>query len=146
MPRIEYTSYQFTRPALPSEHSYGLLKKILLQNPSHSLNPKSSIKEAFLPELNSFLRSMGIGILVFLLGVFISVWERIEIFKWISGLFFVVSGLILLGAFFWIFRLILSFASFMAFRLEKWSYYHSLKKDLIKTNTYEEFLRRRKNK
>jgi len=41
---------------------------------------------------------------------------------------------------------ILSFISFMDYKLAKSTYYNSLKKDIINTNTYEEFLNRRKNK
>jgi hypothetical protein len=142
MPRIEYTTYQFTRPALPSEHSYGLLKKILLQNPGHSLNPKSSIRETFRFEIIFYPTVVGVG----LIGTLLSEATSIEWIKTVGEIILGIAGIAGIIGFFHLLSFFLSFMSFLGFLLEKWSYYRSLKKDIIETSTYEDFVKRRKNK
>ena len=146
MPRIEYTTYQFTKPPLPTQQNYILLKNILEQNPDHSLNPKSSFKETFLVEILTCGSMLGIAIAGGVLGGLISLIDSIKWLQLIGYLILLVSGLLLIGTFLRIPSLLLSILAYSAFVGDKWIYYNTLKKDIVKSGSYEEFLKRRKNK
>jgi hypothetical protein len=126
MATIQYTSYNFSIPSALTEMDYKTLKELLNENPKLNINPTSSFTETF----KSDLIILGIGVV----SGFIA---YCEITEWIDLIFGILAFIV---CFFMFFSFIPSFMSYIDFVFDKSSYYSKLKKDIIKSQTYIDFI------
>jgi hypothetical protein len=123
MATIRYTTYSFNRPTEINEVAFVELKGLLKMNSDLSLNPKSSILENFKLDFIFF----GIAIVGGLLAS-----TNID---WLSA----IGGFAVIVGFFNLFSFIPSFSSYMSYLSSKETYYRRLKKDIINSDTYNDF-------
>jgi hypothetical protein len=128
---IQYTTYRFNKPALITKGDYEILKDILTENPDYNINPPSSFVETFKREL-IFL---GIGALGFLIA-------SIDLAEWLNW----VGGIPAIFAFFSLLSIGPSIFSYIGFLSDKSRYYNRLKKDIVNSHNYAEFLILRNNR
>lgn len=128
MARIQYTIYRFNIPQTITLNDYETLKEILVQMPKFNINPTSNFMETFKVEL-IFL---GIGGL----GLFIASLDIAEWLNWVGG----IPAFLAFGS---LFSFVPSMFSYIDFVSDKSNYYKILKKDIIKSNNYNEFLNMR---
>ncbi len=126
MATIQYTCYRFNPPSLLKENDFNTLKDLLHYNSRLNINPNSSFIETFKVELIMF----GIGIIC----GFIASFDIAEWINWIFG----IPAFLVAGTF--VFSFIPSFFSYLGFVSDKSNYYSRLKKDIIKSNTYSDFI------
>ena len=126
MANFYYRTFVFKRPALISLGQYESLKMILLSNPAHKIKPPGN--DFFV----SFKSELA-GILAGLLGGIILEFNFNEFLNVIGGILAFLSLGFLLS-------FIISFFSYLHFMWDKFKYYKQLKKDIIKTNSYDEFI------
>lgn len=124
MATIQYTTYRFNRPSLISSDDYETLKEILTERPEYNINPPSSFVETFKGEL----LFLGIGAVGFLIA-------SLDLAEWLNW----VGGIPAFFAFFSLFSFVPSMLSYLGFISDKSSYYSELKRDIIKSNNYNEF-------
>ena len=129
MATIQYTTYRFIIPQILVEKDYEIMKEVLTINPNHSITPPSSFFETFKGEI-IFL---GIGAL----GGIISSLNGPEWLEWVGGIPAIL-------AIFSLFSFVPSMFSYLGFLSDKSSYYQKLKRDIIKSNSYNEFINIRK--
>jgi hypothetical protein len=130
MATIKYTTYRFNKPPLITNGEYEILKEILTQKPEYNIEPPSNFVETFKYEF-ILLGIGGVGFLIVLL--------KIDALFWVGGIPAIL-------AFFSLFGLIPSIFSYLGFLSDKGNYYLDLKKDIIKSNNYTEFIKLRNNK
>lgn len=131
MATIEYTKYRFNKPFILSKWDYETMKELFKTNLSHNINPPSNFLESFKIELII----IGIGII----GFFIAILDIAEWLNWVGGIPAFV-------AFFSLYSFIPSLFSFLGFLSDKAFYYSKLKRDIKKSNNYNEFLILRNNR
>lgn len=126
MATIQYTSYRFKKPSDLEEIDYKTLKELLNDDSKLNINPTSNFIETFKVELIMF----GIGIVC---GYIAS----LDITEWIN-LIFGLPAFIVGSAF--LFNFLPSFFSYLGFVSDKSSYYSILKKDIIRSDSYIDFI------
>lgn len=126
MATIQYTSYNFNIPSALAEMDYKTLKELLNANPKLNINPTSSFIETFKGELIM----LGIGIVCGYIASF-------DIAEWINWVFGIPA--IIVGSGF-IFSILPSIITYIDFVFDKSRYYSKLKKDIIKSKTYIDFI------
>lgn len=131
MATIEYTKYQFNKPPLIANDDYEILKEILTENPDFNINPPSSFFETFKRELSI----LGIGAIGFLIA-------SLDLVEWLNW----VGGIPAFFAFFSLLSFVPSMSSYLGLLSDKSRYYKRLKKDVLKSSNYEEFLILRNNR
>ncbi|TRW98003.1 hypothetical protein [Flavobacterium gawalongense] len=132
MAKIQYTSYIFNKPPDLSEKEYKIMKELFNDNPKLNINPVSSFNKTFKVEI-IFL---GIGIICGLIASF-------DIANWLNLVFGIPSFII--GITF-VFSFIPSFFSYLGFLSDKSNYYSNLKKDIIKTSTFTDYINLREKR
>ena len=126
MAKIQYTSYSFNSPPDLHENKYDALKKLLKENAKLNINPKSNFIETFKIELILLIAGIICGFIAYL-----------EFAEWISLTFGIPAFVI---GFSFIFNIIPSFLSYCGFLSDQSSYYSRLKKDIVKSSTYKDFI------
>jgi hypothetical protein len=126
MATIQYTSYRFNPPSPLKEDDFNTLKELLNDNSRLNINPNSSFIETFKVELIIF----GIGIICGFIASF-------DIAEWINLIFGIPAFFIGIS---FLLSFLPSFFSYLGFVSDKSSYYSKLKKDIIKSNTYIDFI------
>lgn len=132
MATVQYTKYHFNRPPRLIQKDYEILKEILTENENFNLNPPSYFIGTFKGEL------IFLGI-----GIFAGVIAAAEIAEWLTVVASIL-GVMVGYAFFTSF--LPSFSSFFDFLSAKASFYRKLKRDIIKSTNYNEFLTLRNNR
>ncbi|BDB53060.1 hypothetical protein [Flavobacterium ammonificans] len=128
MATVQYTTYNFNTPPLISDSDFKILKDILTENPNYSINPSSSFIETFKVEL-IFL---GIG----LIGFYIASLDLADWLNWVGG----IPAFLAFGS---LFSFVPSMFSYLGYISDKSNYYRKLKKKIIKSENYNEFLNMR---
>jgi hypothetical protein len=131
MATIEYRTFHFKKPETLNQKDFETLKKILSEKPFFNINPMNSFWNNFKGDF--FV--LGVS----LLGLIIAF---LEISEWLS----IICAFIMLMGVFHLFRFIPSLISYIGFIVEKASYYKKLKKDIIVSKNYIEFLNYRSKK
>jgi hypothetical protein len=126
MAKIQYTSYDFNSPPDLKENKYVAIKKLLNENFKLNINPKSSFIETFKAELIALVAGIICGFIAYL-----------EFAEWISLIFGILAFVI---SFSFIFSIIPSFLSYCGFLSDQSSYYSKLRKDIVKSSTYKDFI------
>lgn len=131
MATVEYTKYSFNHPPTLVKADYEILKELLTENPSYKLNPPSNFFETFKVEL-IFLSVGSVGFLIAYLDI-------AEWLNWVGGIpaFLAITSL---------FSFIPSLFSYSGFATAKSGYYFYLKRDIIESDNYNEFLILRNNR
>ncbi len=131
MARIQYTVYRFDTPNPITIDDYKILKDIFNEKPGLNINPPSNFVETFKVELII----LGFGSV----GLFIVSLDYTEWLNW-------VGGIPALFAFMSLLSFIPSVITYLDFLSDKFWYYRKLKRDIIKSNNYDEFTNLRKKR
>lgn len=126
MTKIQYISYDFTKPPELEEVNYKTLKELLNDNRKLNITPTSSFIKAFKAELIILGIGTGCG--------YIATYDIPNWINWVFGLTAFVVGSTFLFSF------APSFITYIDFFFDKSRYYSKLKKDIIKSNTYIDFI------
>ena len=125
MATIQYVTYRFNRPPLISRDDYETLKEILTERPDYNIKPPSSFVETFKGELIL----LGIGAVGLLIA-------SLDLAEWLN----LVGGIPSFIAFFLLFSFVPTMLSYLGFISNKSSYYSKLKRNVIKSKYYAEFI------
>ena len=131
MATIQYTTYRFNRPSMLIQSDYETLKELLSESPNYNLNPPNNFIDAFRGEL-IFLTVGAVSLL--LLSLDIAEW-----LNWVGGISFFI-------AFFSLFSFVPSLFSYLGFLSAKARYYSSLRRDIVKSKDYNDFVNFRKKR
>jgi hypothetical protein len=132
MAKFQYTSYTFNKPPDLPEKEYKIMKELFNDNPKLNINPFSSFYKTFKVEIIVF----GIGIICGLIASF-------DFANWLN-LVFGIPAFIIAGTF--IFSIIPSFFSYLGYLTDKSKFYSNLKRDIIKTNTFTDYINLREKR
>ncbi|MFT5251137.1 MAG: hypothetical protein ACI87N_000108 [Flavobacteriales bacterium] len=132
MAKIQYTSYDFNIPSELEESDYKTIKELLNDNGQLKITPYSSFIETFKRELIM----LGIGVLC----GYIASFDIAEWINWVFGIPAIMAGYIFLFSF------APSFITYIDFMFDKRRYYSKLKKNILKSNSYIDFINIREKK
>lgn len=124
--KIQYTKFEFKRPIILSESEYNTLKTLLSQNSKYKLNLKSNFIVAFKFYLY-FLGVAAIGILITFL----------DIAEWLN---FIAAIPLFIAFYLFLFSFLPSIVSYFEFLEDKSYYYSKLKKVIINSRDYSDYL------
>ena len=126
MATFEYTKFSFNRPQRLEEKDYKCLKLFLMENPNHSLNPKTSFFQTFKIEI------IFIGV-----AIVSATMEYVKAPEWIQWILILPAIIGIFSAL----RLFLSSFSYVGFVMNKYLYYKRLKNDVLRSKDYNDFIR-----
>lgn len=129
MAKIEYTKYSFVKPPEITEEQFYSLKLIFDENPNFDLNPKSP---GIFQEFKDYFKISMYGLIGFFIAFIINK-DWIEWLVYVSGFFIIVP---FIGA-------IPSVISYQMYLTEKRWYFRTLEEDIVSSNNYNEFVRKR---
>jgi hypothetical protein len=127
MATISWVRYEFNIPEQLSEETYNILKYNFMHTQGYAPFPKGG-----------FFKTFRISSIIFGISAFVQTfWAiHIDVFDNIAGIgLFLMIGCLLSGIMF-------SWASFLQFMMDRHSYYSSLKKKIISSTNYSDFLKR----
>lgn len=117
-------NYKFNKPAIISEKEFFVFKEIFSENPNYNITPKSGFWQEFA------MQKWGL-LVITIFGLLSLIWEDLEI-VFGMGVFIAIMGLFQGGG--------ESMLNYMSYIGEKNKYYRNLKKAIVDSENYEEFL------
>lgn len=127
--RIQYTKTKFLRPKTISKPDYLSIKNLLTTNPNASID---SNPEKFTDEFGGRLKVIAICAVLTVIGLLLDSMEP-------NALLYICFMGMLVGSIFLV-MLFLEAPSFATYLKNKINYFDLLRKAVIKSNSYEEFL------
>jgi hypothetical protein len=123
--KFEYISFRFIKPQILSYSDYEIIKIRLTFNPHFKLSPTNDFFEDF----KVHLIFLGVGVIGGLI-LFLDIADWLEL----------VGVILVISAIFSLFSFVPSLLSYLGFVSDQAFYYSSLKKDILKSKDYTEFI------
>ena len=126
--KIQYTKFDFNQPKVLGESDYNTLKALLSKNPKCKFAPKLNLIVAF----NYYLYLFGISAIAVLVLI-------LDLAEWLN----IIAAIPLFIAFYtFLFSFIPTMVSFLEYLNDKSKYYSKLRKVVINSSDYSEYLRK----
>lgn len=140
--KVPYKKFHFRKPEEIDTHDYYGYKRILRNNDRISITPKFNYKEIFENEIGLLKFIFYIFLSSFTLKILSKIFD-INILRELYVIPFVIGGL--LFGFSWL-SFLPTLISFWDYKTDEKKYFNQLKKDILLSNSYPEFLSLRDGK